>query len=401
MVNLRRCGPLLAVLSFAAFAAACASGPRPTAVVAQLTPLQLPEKSLVVAEVAASTPTPGLLQLDQEMRDFVARYAPPRGGARQRLLSLHEAVKGPGALALQYLPDADGTASQAFHAATANCLSYAHLFVALAREAGLEANYQWLEMRPQWTRLGERVAVRLHVNVVVRMPSGEKFMVDIDPLESRYVAASRLLQDRDAAALHHNNIAMAALAEGWLEPAWRHSVRALQLSAGLAPLWVNLGAVYRHAGQFAEAEKAWLQALELDAGHSSAMNNLVLLYDQLGREQELTFWRNRIERYRAATPYYHAWQGDQAAEAEDWENALVHYRRALKLAPRDNHLLYATGIIHFRLRQYEAAERLLQQAIAAATLVADIGHYRTQLRSVQRQQLAGNQSAEDLGSTRM
>jgi Flp pilus assembly protein TadD len=245
------------------------------------------------------------------------------------------------------------------------------------------------------------VAVRLHVNVVVRMPSGEQFMVDIEPLDSREVAGSRVLDDRDAAALYHNNIAMEALAGGALDLAWRQTVRALQLSPGLSQLWVNLGAVYRHAGQFADAEQAWLQALQLDDRDRSAMNNLVLLYDQLGREQERVFWIERVERYRQTNPYYHAWQGDQAGEADDWEGALRHYQRALKLAPKDNNLLYATGIIHFTLGQYEAAEAMLQRAIAAATLASDIRYYRSQLEAIQRQQLAGHQSEDGLGSTRM
>lgn len=400
MAMARGCGPLLVTLLFVAFATACASGPRPGAAVAQLAPLQLPDKSLAVAEVADTTPTPALLQLDDEMRDFVARYAPRRGAPRQRLTSLHEAVKGQGTLAIKYDPFADGSASEVFHSAAANCLSYAHLFVALAREAGLDARYHWLEVRPQWTRLGERVAVRLHVNVVVRMPSGEQYMVDIDPLDSRDVAGSRMLGDRDGEALYHNNIAMEALAEGALDLAWRQTVRALQLSPGLSQLWVNLGAVYRHAGQFADAEQAWLQALQLDDGDRSAMNNLVLLYEQLGRKQEWAFWIDRVERYRETNPYYHAWQGDQAGEADDWEGALRHYQRALKLAPKDNNLLYAAGIIHFTLGQYEAAEAMLQRAIAAATLASDIHYYRAQLEAMQRQQLAGHQP-EGLGSTRM
>ncbi|QIB66048.1 transglutaminase-like domain-containing protein [Kineobactrum salinum] len=392
---------LLAALLCVVIATACAGGPRPGAAVAQLAPLQLADRTLAVAEVADNTPTPGLLQLDDAMRGFVARYVPSRFAPRQRLTSLHEAVKGPGALAVQYDPFADGTASEVFHSAAANCLSYAHLFVALAREAGLDARYHWLEERPQWTRLGERVAVRLHVNVIVRTASGEQYMVDIEPLQSRDVAGARVLDDSDAAALHHNNLAMEALAGGTLELAWRQAVRALQLSPGLSLLWVNLGAVYRHAGQLADAEQAWLQALQLDDRDRSAMNNLVLLYDRLGREQERLFWLDRVEHYRQANPYWHAWQGDQAGEADDWEGALPHYQRALELAPDDNHLLYAAGIIHFRLGQYEAAGGMLQRAIDAATRPSDIRYYRAQLQAVQRQQLAGHQSTDGLGSTRM
>lgn len=278
---------------------ACASIDGPEAAARQLPALVHDGTAITLAEAVATAPAPDVLALTPEMREFVARYAPRGGGARQRMLSLHEAVKGQGSLGLAYDPFADGTAASVFRTRAANCLSFAHLFVALAREAGLDARYQWLEVRPQWTRLGERVAVRLHVNVMVRMPSGEQFMVDIDPLQSRDIAASRLLADVDAVALDHNNIAMEALAQGDFEAAWIRLARALQLSPGLPLLWVNLGVVYRHAGQFAEAEWTLLQALAIDRGDRSAMNNLVVLYEQIGRDDDRDYWMDRIQHYLA------------------------------------------------------------------------------------------------------
>ena len=156
---------------------------------------------------------------------------------------------------MRYDPEAGGTARDAFHRGTANCLSYASLFVALAREAGLDADYQWLEVSPRWMRDGERVTVRLHVNVLVKLGQGEQFMVDIDPLESRDIAGSRQISDTDALALYHSNIAMNALADEHTEEAWLQAVRALQLSPGTAHLWVNLGAVYRFNGQHARPSR--------------------------------------------------------------------------------------------------------------------------------------------------
>ncbi|MFU8763499.1 MAG: transglutaminase domain-containing protein [Haliea sp.] len=279
--------------------AACGTIDGPAAAARQLPPLLHHGAPITLADAAATGPAPDLLALTPEMREFVARYAPRGGGARQRMLSLHEAVKGQGTLGLAYDPFADGTAASVFRTGAANCLSFAHLFVALAREAGLDARYQWLEVRPEWTRVGERVAVRLHVNVMVRMPSGEQFMVDIDPLQSRDIAASRLLEDADAAALDLNNIAMEALARGDLEAAWIGLARALQLSPGLPLLWVNLGAAYRHAKQLEEAEWALFQALAIDRGDRSAMNNLVVLYGQMGRDADRDYWMGRVKHYLA------------------------------------------------------------------------------------------------------
>ncbi|MDH3992831.1 MAG: hypothetical protein OEV47_07950, partial [Gammaproteobacteria bacterium] len=137
-------------------------------VIDQLAPLQLAAGELAASEAAAGVATPDLLAMDDSMRDFVARYTGGTGNSRQRMMALHRAITGAGILNIQYDPFADGSAREVFYRGTANCLSYANLFIALAREAGLDAHYQWLEVRPRWSRVGERISVGLHVNVVVK-----------------------------------------------------------------------------------------------------------------------------------------------------------------------------------------------------------------------------------------
>jgi Flp pilus assembly protein TadD len=387
----------------AVFQSACGSLVAPSLDLDSLPALVLDSgKLLPAADVATAPGTDSLLLVTPQMHDFVARFAPREMNPRARLLGLHEAVRGAGALGVGYNPAADGDAARVFASGDANCLSFAHLFVALAREAGLDARYQWLDVRPQWTRIGERLTMRVHVNVMVRMPHGEQFMVDIDPLQARDIAASRLLADREAAALHDNNLAMAALAQGDLPRAWMRAVNALRQSPDLPLLWVNLGAIYRQSGQLEAVEWALLQALQRDSGERSAMNNLALLYDQTGRSRERDVWLARIQHYRERNPYYLAWRGDMAGESGDWGQALLQYRKALDLQPGDSALLAATGIIHFKLQQYAAAERLLQQAIEGASLSSERREYAAQLERVRRGRRAGGvQAAGEAGSTRI
>ena len=66
---------------------------------------------------------------------------------------------------------------------------------------------------------------------------------------------------------------------------------ALQLSPQMSHLWVNLGVVYRRADQHQAAEAAYLHALEVDSFDRSAMNNLMVLYDLLDREEEYLYWK--------------------------------------------------------------------------------------------------------------
>ncbi|MBT4519225.1 MAG: tetratricopeptide repeat protein [Halieaceae bacterium] len=384
-------GPLYyyLLLMLAGFLTGCSTLDVNPLAIEQIAPLEFENRVLSVAEIELTTPAPDLLAVDDEMRQFVERYVGDLPTGRQRLHMLHRSLKGAGVLNIIYEPGAGGTAGDVFHRESANCLSYAHLFVAMAREAGLDAHYQWLEVRPQWSLMGERIAVRLHVNVVVHLNRGEKYMVDIDPLPSHDIAGSRALSDADAAALFHSNLAMDLLVAEDIEQSWSHAVRALQMSPEMSHLWVNLGVIYRRVGQLREAERAYLYALQLDSRDRSAMNNLVVLYELEGRNGEYGYWVDRIKRYRKSNPYYHAWLGDQAGETENWSLALTHYQTALALAPQESRLLYAVGLIHYRLGDFGAASHYIRRAIDTATLRRDIDTYQLQLDLVLREQVAG------------
>ncbi|WP_439107367.1 tetratricopeptide repeat protein [Congregibacter sp.] len=331
---------------------------------------------------------PGILLVTEEMKEFVELHTGESNNAHNKLMALHRAIKGQGALGMQYDPFADGTARDAFDRGTANCLSYAHMFTALAREAGLNAQYQWMEVRPEWHRMGDRVAIRLHVNVQVKMRDTTEYMVDIDPLNRSEVAGARLMSDEEGFALYYNNLAMNALANDRPVYAWQQVVRGLEEAPGFSQLWVNLGAIYRYAGQYAEAEQAYFRALEIDNGDRSAMNNLVVLYELQGRSNEQNYWEDRLERYRNLNPYYHASLGDLAMEEEDWDLAYEHYARATKLQPDDGLLIYSQGLAAHELGNDQEAERLISRAIERASFHVEKQRYRVQLKIIREQQAA-------------
>ncbi len=339
-------------------------------------------------ETALAVPDVYVLETSDEMRAFVQETTAGFHNQRRRLQALHRAVKDDDGLDMRYDPFADGNAMEVFERRTANCLSYAHMFIALAREAGLDARYQWMEVRPEWQRIGERVAVRLHVNVEVRDRDGQRFMVDIDPLQRSEVAGARLMSDAEGLALHHNNLAMIALSEDRIVDAWQSVLRGLDAAPGLSQLWVNLGAIYRATGQNVEAEESYHRALEVNSFDRSAMNNLVVLYGELGRESDEAYWTRRLHRYRERNPYYHASLGDRALASDDWETAYKHYFKARKLQPEDGQLSYALGVIEQHRGNLKSAERLLTHAVDKAAFPLERERYLVRLASIREEQAA-------------
>ncbi len=385
--------PALLSVLLLIFLCACAPAPSREEALSLLSPLHYDGYYIPIAKAAVMAPTPDILALDDEMRDFIETYTGELYNDRQRMNHLHQSITSGAILGIEYAPFAEGDAGDVFHRGSGNCLSYAHLFVAMAREAGLNAQYQWVKVRPQWSRVGERVAVRLHVNVVINLRHGEKYVVDIDPLPPTETTGTRVLSDTDAIALYHNNIAMGALSRNEIDIAWANAVQALQLSHNMSLLWVNLGAIYRVAGQHDEAEASYMYALQLKPRDRSAMNNLVVLYNLDGRKEEALYWSDQVAKYRTNNPWYHAWLGDKAGEAGDWSQALMHYSDALRRSPDDSRLQYAIGLIHYKLGDYHEAEHFITQAIAKAstegsTRKSEMESYRVQLDAILAEQLA-------------
>ena len=376
------------LFSLALLATGCASPVEWTFKRAQIPPLTVDDRVYTVEEAVAA-PRPDVLAVDDAMRGFVERHTGNHYGARNKLQALHRAVTTSEGLDVRYDAFADGDALETFERGTANCLSYAHLFIALARETGLDARYQWMEVRPEWHRIGERVAVRLHVNVQVKTPhDGIEYMIDIDPLRRSEVAGTRLMSDEEGLALHYNNLAMMALSEDRPGEAWLEVVRGIRVAPSLSQLWVNLGAIYRYQGQIEDAEEAYLRALDINGGDRSAINNLVVLYEQEGRWEEQALWLDRLKRYRDRNPYYHASLGDLAMQEEDWETAYKHYRKARRMQPEDGFLIYSLGLAEHRRGNLKSAERLLAQAVDRASFPREREHYQLSLRSIREEQAA-------------
>ncbi|MDP6652742.1 MAG: hypothetical protein QGF90_11655 [Gammaproteobacteria bacterium] len=79
------------------------------------------------------------------------------------------------------------------------------------------------------------------------------------------------------------------------------------------------------------AEYSYKMAFNLDRGNAAAISNLAIFYDAQGDRAKGNEYRRAIERFNNRNPYFHFSQGSLAFVNENYDQALISFRRALRL----------------------------------------------------------------------
>lgn len=355
-VKLFQARPLRVVLAAAASAAVggCAGlGVAPTS--APRADL-LSGEALFGAPVLETAARPGdILEIDAAMRDFVAVEA---GDSRNPVLKLRELLAGmgeSGLFSLDYASTETKTVRETFTDRTGNCLSFTMLFVALAREAGLDASYQLVKIPPVWTSDSNFVILNNHINARVRLGSAGDYEVDFNNVEAKGNYPRHAVDDAYAIALYHSNLGVQHLKAQDVRSSFVELRAAIRAYPRVAGPWINLGVLYARQGRYELAESAYLEALRVDPRNLSALTNLAGLNQTLGRPERAESYFAKVRAYQARNPYYHYSLANAAYGEQRYDDALDEIARAIRLK-RDEHLFYfLRGLVHYRLGERERA----------------------------------------------
>lgn len=328
-------------------------------------------------------PEDDLLALDEPMRRFVAGHI-DRGRTHDgRLAQLLAAVIGDAKFGIVY-NERTHTAAEAFRRREANCLSFTAMFVALAREAGVEASFQEVDVPPDWTLGTDLFVLNRHVNALAPSRSGPDRVVDFDMADFRAAYDRRVIPDSRARAHYHSNLGVERLQAGEVLPALAHFRRALAEDPTFAPAWVNLGVLYLREGHPDWARAAWWQAVAVAPDEDVAISNLERSYRQAGRVAEADALLERIRQFRQGNPYYRYHLAQRALEEGDVDGAIAHLRFAVREKPMEDRFLALLGLSYLRRGDVDRARRWLAQAEAVAEDAGARERYHGKLERLRR-----------------
>jgi len=236
------------------------------------------------------------------------------------------------------------------------------MFVAMAREVGINATYQEVEIPPDWSLDGDTYMLSRHVNVFIDLGGGGVREVDfnIDDFRSSY--DRQLITDERALAHYYSNIGAERLQNDDPLEALRYFRKALAGDSEFAPAWSNLGALYSEEGHYGYAEAAYVQALTINPRELVAMSNLGQLYEHLGQE-ELANWYNRqSDRHRMRNPYYRYDLARSAFLAEDYETAIDHLKYSVRKEKNEDTFYFLLGLSYLQIGDEATARKWLEKA---------------------------------------
>ncbi len=297
-----------------------------------------PLRGAAAARLATLPPLPReseLLQLTPAMHRFLEEHVANSTRSRERLMSLERSVHHPALLGIRYDPTATLSVADTFREQRGNCLSLSMLFVAMAREIGIDARFQEVEVEPYWDHRDGVVFATRHVNVVGRL-NRHRYELDFyRAVRGERTSVLRALSDREALAHFHNNRGAEALSAGDIADGYRWLRRAVELAPGISFIWSNLGTLYQRNGQYDSAETALRYAVALDSGNTSALNNLTRLLTDTSRFDEAESLARRVDRLQRGNPYYYFAKASRALDGGEPDAALAAIRRAIRLKPEE------------------------------------------------------------------
>jgi tetratricopeptide (TPR) repeat protein len=194
-----------------------------------------------------------------------------------------------------------------------------------------------------------------------------------DPVKTVRMAVARLLAPVDLASVPEE-------ARARLTRLFEEYVATLGEHLDMPGSGVSLGLFYADRGDALRAEKAYRQALRVDAHFTAASLDLADLYRQLGREDDA----RRVLALALATeptdPAAHYALGLQRARAKAYVEARRHLQRAHDLAPANVDYSYAYAIALYDGGAVARAIDVLESALAAqpgdARIVQALQAYR-------------------------
>jgi Flp pilus assembly protein TadD len=158
---------------------------------------------------------------------------------------------------------------------------------------------------------------------------------------------------------------------------------AMKLNPQDPMLWNNAGVLSQRIGDAGSAEDWFLRAAKQNPRLTSALYNLVALYNVKGDSSRAAYWQERADKILRYDPYYQFSLGERNAQSGNYDDAVRNYRRAISLESGESLFHFGLARAYFQLGQSRRAgsELALARDLGGAD---DHSRYQAKLDALNR-----------------
>ncbi len=336
---------------------------------------------------AAGETTPAVdhrevLALSDEMQRFLSEYVNPGATDVFKLQQLIDAIMDATTFGLEY-DENTRTAAETFRLRLGNCLSFSAMFVALARGVGLNAEFQEVDIPPDWSMRKDVFVLNRHVNVSISLGAAGTHVVDFNISDFKSTYEIDMISDKRAIGYFYNNLGVERMQDGDISGAVANFRRAVvDTDRSFSPAWTNLGTLYRKFGYHAYAEAAYKQALKADKMDVVAMSNLVSLYEKMDDPEKAEIYQKRVDEHRMRNPYFRFSLAREAFFDRDYEAAIKHLKVAIREHKNDDEFYFLLGQCYLMSGDEKEARRWTVKAEEVAATDEARKRYSTKIETL-------------------
>jgi tetratricopeptide (TPR) repeat protein len=330
-----------------------------------------------------------ILEMTPEMIEFLDSYMEGSTNRYRRMQRLVYAIIGDGNFDLVY-DDKTRTASETFKAARGNCLSFTNLFIAMARYLEIHAEYQEVDIPPEWSLAGESFFFSQHVNVLVDLGVGMQRVVDFNIYDFQPTYERRTISDARGRAHYFSNIGVEHMMNGNNRLAYANFRQALREDIRFSPAWINMGILHRREKYPNYAETSYKQALEIYQFNLIAMSNLANLYEEEGKTEWAEQYKDRVQLHRMSNPYYRYAQANTAFIDGDYKTAIENLEYAIDMVDDEDRFYFLLSLSYLMSGDKTESTRWMKKAEEVAKQNESRQKYSHKLDLLISQQQAEN-----------
>ena len=314
-----------------------------------------------------------IFMLDDEMLFMVENTLNTTKDAKKKAMKLLRHIFSQEKIALNYSSNANLTARQTYHSQTANCMSLTIMAYALAKEANLNVEFQQVDVPEYWVRNGQYNLLTGHVNLLIKPSTypekhlvygNDNIQIDFDPYVVKQTFRKRVITKNTVLAMYYNNKGGQALVDEKYNLAYQYFKAATLTDKTFSSAWGNLAVLYRLTDNLNTAEKAYRYAIAISPSNLTALTNLALLLRSQQKDLEADEIESRLLLKRIRNPYYHAVLADEAYYKHDYQQALKHFKKAMKLNKNIHEFYFGIAKVYYQMNRLPEAEKAIKKALS-------------------------------------